>query len=69
MILVAVNVRQTSMAMHSEVAPDSWYGILSTDFFLADDCHNRMRLHSDILRLAKKLRSDPSHPAMKVMLT
>ena len=67
MVLTAINVRETSMSSHSEIAPDHWYGIMDQDPILGEECHARIRAHAEIMARAKQIILDPESPRQKVM--
>ena len=66
MVLTAINVRETSMSIHSETAPDQWNGILDQDYFLSEESHKKMQTHANIISRARLLAADPEFPDSKV---
>ena len=67
MVRTAINVRETSMSIHSETAPDHWNGILDQDPILGEECHTRIRAHAETIAHAKQIILDPESPKPKVM--
>ena len=66
MVLEAVCIELWVMALHSELPPDMWNGIMDPDAEMAKTSQERMKFHCTVLKRVIDLSQDSTRPDQQV---